>query len=99
MEQGQQEGEQASWNLVHFIRRLPKLTPEEIKEMESLNPKSPAEVREDIEAEILKNGGKPAAKPAVPHRHTHGRGTSLSPAERTVVDDGAGNGDEDASDW
>ena len=32
---GTQEGEQASWNLVHFIRRLPKLTPEEIKEMES----------------------------------------------------------------
>ena len=71
---GTQDGEQASWNLVHFIRRLPKLTPEEIKEMESLNPKSPAEVREDIEAEILKSGGKPAAKPAVPHTHKPGKG-------------------------
>ena len=71
---GTQEGEQASWNLVHFIRRLPKLTPEETKEMESLNPKSPAEVREEIEAEILKSGGKPSAKPATPHRHKHGKG-------------------------
>ena len=68
-----EEGEQASWNLVHFIRRLPKLTPEEIKEMESLNPKSPAEVREEIEAEILKSGGKPSAKPVMPHRHTPGK--------------------------
>ena len=71
---GTQEGEQASWNLVHFIRRLPKLTPEEIKEMESLNPKAPAEVREEIEAEILKSGGKPSAKPAMPHRHKPGKG-------------------------
>ena len=71
---GTPEGEQASWNLVHFIRRLPKLTPEEIQEMESLNPKSPAEVREEIEAEILKSGGKPSAKPPMPHRHTHGKG-------------------------
>ena len=70
---GTQEGEQASWNLVHFIRRLPKLTPEEIKEMESLNPKAPAEVREEIEAEILKSGGKPAAKPATPHSHKPGK--------------------------
>jgi mono/diheme cytochrome c family protein len=71
---GTEEGEQASWNLVHFIRRLPKLTPEEIKEMESLNPKSPAEVREEMEAEILKNGDKPSAKPAMPHRHKPGQG-------------------------
>ena len=71
---GTQEGEQASWNLVHFIRRLPKLTPEEIKEMESLNPKAPADVREEIEAEILKSGGKPSAKPATPHSHKPGKG-------------------------
>ena len=76
---GTQEGEQASWNLVHFIRRMPKLTPEDIKEMESLNPKSPAEVREEMEAEILKGGGKPAAKPAMPHSHKPGRGHEYSP--------------------
>lgn len=57
---GTEEGEQASWNLVHFIRRLPKLSPEDIKEMESLNPKSPDEMPEN-----------PSEKPAVPHRHQH----------------------------
>lgn len=31
-----------SWSLVHFIRHLPELTPEEIAEMETLNPKSPS---------------------------------------------------------
>lgn len=30
-----------SWSLVHFIRHLPELTPEENAEMEALNPKSP----------------------------------------------------------
>src|SRR5258707_628692 len=29
----------ASWKLVHFIRRLPALTPEEKREMEKYNPK------------------------------------------------------------
>jgi mono/diheme cytochrome c family protein len=37
-----EESKTASWHLVHFIRRLPRLTPEEIAEMETLNPKSPA---------------------------------------------------------
>jgi mono/diheme cytochrome c family protein len=43
------EGEAASWHLVHFIRQLPKLTPEEIKEMEALNPKSPGEGQQEHE--------------------------------------------------
>lgn len=34
-------GEVSTWHLVHFIRRLPKLTPQEIEEMESLNPRPP----------------------------------------------------------
>jgi len=32
-----------SWALVHFIRHLPRLTREEIAEMEKLNPKTPEE--------------------------------------------------------
>ena len=68
---GTKEGEQASWHLVHFIRRLPKLLPEELQEMESLNPKSPAEIRQLIEEEkFLKGeGDKPPAAPATPHKH------------------------------
>jgi len=36
-----------NWKLVHFIRYLPKLTPEEIHLMEKLNPKSAEEREED----------------------------------------------------
>ena len=43
---GTDEGIRSSWELVHFIRYLPRLSPEEIKHMESLNPKSPAADRE-----------------------------------------------------
>lgn len=68
---GTKEGETASWHLVHFIRRLPKLTPEEVEEMESLNPKSPAEIRQQIEEEEFLKGGadQPPPKPAAPHKH------------------------------
>jgi mono/diheme cytochrome c family protein len=65
------EGEEASWRLVHFIRHLPKLTAEEIEEMESLNPKPPAEVRQEIEEE-LRSGKQPAATPPRPHKHSGG---------------------------
>jgi mono/diheme cytochrome c family protein len=72
---GTKEGETASWHLVHFIRRLPKLTPEEIEEMETLNPKSPAEIRQQIAEEEYRKGKgeKPPAAPATPHKHSHGK--------------------------
>ena len=63
------EGEQASWRLVHFIRHLPQITPEEIEEMEAMNPRSPEEIRQEIEAERFLQGGDP--EPAVP-RHEGG---------------------------
>jgi mono/diheme cytochrome c family protein len=68
---GTKEGETASWHLVHFIRRLPKLTPEELENMESLNPKPPAEIRQQIaEEEFLKGTGvQPPPKPVTPHKH------------------------------
>jgi mono/diheme cytochrome c family protein len=67
---GTKEGETASWQVVHFIRRLPKLTPEEIEEMEGMNPKTPAEIRQQIaEEEFLKGGNQPSAKPQAPHKH------------------------------
>jgi mono/diheme cytochrome c family protein len=39
--------DEASWQLVHFIRHLPDLTAEEIREMQELNPKSAAEAAEE----------------------------------------------------
>ena len=37
---GSPKGEELGWKLVHFIRRLPKLTSEELSEMEAMNPQS-----------------------------------------------------------
>ena len=39
---GTAESAYGSWSLVHFIRHLPELTPQEIAQMEALNPKAPA---------------------------------------------------------
>ena len=67
---GTPEGEEASWRLVHFIRRLPKLTPEEIEEMEALNPKPPAEVRQQLEEEQFLKGEDPTpGEASKPHVH------------------------------
>jgi mono/diheme cytochrome c family protein len=41
------EDDRVTWELVRFIRHLPRLTPEELAEMRGLNPKS----REEYEAE------------------------------------------------
>lgn len=53
---GSQEAGEDSWKLVHFIRHLPKLTPDEIKEMEGFNPKSAAEQKEQEEEEKFLKG-------------------------------------------
>ena len=45
-----------SWELVHFIRHLPRLTSQEIEDMRQFNPKSPAEIEEEKEEEEFLNG-------------------------------------------
>ena len=47
-----------SWKLVLFIRNLPRMTPQEIKEMEQFNPKSDADRSEDEEEQQFLNEGK-----------------------------------------
>ena len=47
---GTAESAYGSWTLVHFIRHLSQLTPEEIAGMEAVNPKTPEEW-EEIQAE------------------------------------------------
>jgi mono/diheme cytochrome c family protein len=47
-----------SWKLVVFIRRLPTLTPKELKEMEQFNPKSDSERAEEQDEERFLNEGK-----------------------------------------
>jgi mono/diheme cytochrome c family protein len=53
---GSDHGQKDSWKLVHFIRHLPQLSFSEQKEMESLNPKSPAEVEEEREEKQFLKG-------------------------------------------
>lgn len=45
-----------SWALVHFIRHLPKLTPDEIEDMKHYNPHSAADMQEEKEEEEFLNG-------------------------------------------
>jgi hypothetical protein len=64
----------ASWTLVHLIRRLPHVTPEELDEMAALNPKTPEEWEEaQAEEEFLQGtddvGGKAAGPPTDHHHH------------------------------
>ena len=47
-----------SWKLVLFIRHLPQMTPQEMKEMEPLNPKSAAERSEEEDEQRFLNEGK-----------------------------------------
>ena len=54
---GTADGETASWQLVHVIRHLPRLSAEERATMESLMPRSSEEVRQEIEEEQFLNGG------------------------------------------
>jgi hypothetical protein len=63
---GTAESAHGSWALVHLIRHLPKITPEELAEMEKLNPKSPEEWQEmQAEEKFLKGGN------TSPHQHHH----------------------------
>jgi mono/diheme cytochrome c family protein len=48
-------GEDDSWKLVHFIRHLPQLTEGDLREMEKMNPKSPAEMEEEKQEEEFLN--------------------------------------------
>jgi mono/diheme cytochrome c family protein len=54
---GTSAGEESSWHLVQFIRRLPTLTPAELDAMTRLNPRSPEEIRQEIEEERFLNEG------------------------------------------
>ena len=67
---GTRESEDASWRLVRFIRHLARLTPEEIERMEAMNPRSPQEIRQEIEEERFLRGEDSAPiEPSAPHKH------------------------------
>jgi mono/diheme cytochrome c family protein len=67
-ESGSAEG---SWHLVHFIRHLPRLSDEEMRRMEALNPRSPQEWRaiEDEDAFLRGEDLAPRAPGSGSHSH------------------------------
>ena len=66
---GTPEGEADSWHLVHFIRRLPSLTEDDLASMAALNPRTPAEWRALEEERAFLAGGTPAPAAPAPHPH------------------------------
>jgi mono/diheme cytochrome c family protein len=68
---GTPEGERSSWQLVHFIRRLPSLTADDVAVMEAFNPTSRAQIEEQRKVEDFLNRADappPAADPHAGHR-------------------------------
>ena len=65
------DDEADTWKLVHFIRRLKDLTPEQLKEMESLNPKTPAERQEEQQDDQFLSGKDigPSQSGSTTHQH------------------------------
>lgn len=58
-----------TWHLVLFIRHLPKLTDEDLQDMKGMNPRSPAEMKEEeMENEFL-NEPSDAHGRSNPHSH------------------------------
>ena len=67
---GTPEGEKSSWQLVNFIRRLPSLSPEDLQEMERMNPVSRAVIEEERRIqEFLEGADLPPTNttPSDPH--------------------------------
>lgn len=61
--------EEDSWKLVRFIRHLPQLSVEEEREMQSLNPKTPDDLKEEQEERDFLNGENPHEQTEHEHHH------------------------------
>ena len=61
---GTAESAYGSWTLVHFIRHLPKITAEELADMETLNPMNRAAFEQELEEKRFLEGGGGAVAPA-----------------------------------
>lgn len=71
--EGTAESARGSWSLVQFIRHLPKVSEEELREMEKMNPMT-AEQFEQMKEEESFLGGEPQPEESRPQRprSTHG---------------------------
>lgn len=65
--EGETDEDEETWNLVHFIRHLPALRPDELEEMQRLNPKTASELQEEERIRRFLAGDDDAA--AAPQAH------------------------------
>lgn len=68
---GTAESAYGSWTLVHFVRHLPKVTPEELEKMAELNPKSPEEYAQMKSEDSFLEGGDASAASSESQPPTH----------------------------
>lgn len=66
---GTTESAHESWQLVHFIRHLPKISEDELIEMKKLNPMSPAEFEQMKAEEEFLAGATPSQGTVTEHDH------------------------------
>jgi mono/diheme cytochrome c family protein len=66
--EGSPETDFDSWKLVHFIRHLPAITPEELEEMKGMNPKTLHELREEEAIQRFLEGDDSQPPPPA-HKH------------------------------
>ncbi len=62
-----------SWELVHFVRRLPSLSTAELAEMQRLNPVSRSEIEQEMKMERFLAGEDPAPLQSNGHGENAGR--------------------------
>jgi len=69
-EEAGNDNDEETWDLVHFIRHLPQMTPDEVAKMKEMNPKSPSELakEEEIRKFLQGDDSSPAANV---HEHHH----------------------------
>ena len=64
----ERDDDESTWRLVHFIRHLPKLTPQEEAAMKKLNPKTAEEWKQEQEVDDFLSEGNPSPA-SKPHKH------------------------------
>src|SRR5262249_41518929 len=60
--------DQDSWKLVHFIRHVPVITDDELARMKEMNPKTPADLKEEEDIKQFLEGNDNSS-PNETHRH------------------------------
>ena len=67
---GTDSGAASTWQLVQFISVFPQLTEQDLEQMQTLTPRSPAEIRQEIDEERFLKGGDVTPPATTTHDHS-----------------------------